>query len=164
MIDSDGYRPNVAIVLMNADGRLFWARRIGQDAWQFPQGGIRKGESPEEALYRELHEEIGLYPNDVKLLGRTDNWLHYDLPDHLIRKHQQPVCIGQKQIWFLLQLTANENAIKLDCTTHPEFDDWLWVEYNHPQTDVVDFKRNVYKKALSKLAEFIPEKQQKKTG
>jgi len=78
MIDSDGYRLNVGIILSNDEGRLFWARRIGQDAWQFPQGGIDKEESPEQAMYRELKEETGLDPNDVDILGCTQDWLKYN--------------------------------------------------------------------------------------
>ena len=80
VIDSEGYRPNVGIILCNGEQRLFWARRIGQDAWQFPQGGIRSGESAEEALFRELHEEVGLRPEHVEIMGATRDWLYYRLP------------------------------------------------------------------------------------
>ena len=77
MIDEDGFRPNVGIIVHNDAGRVLWARRIGQDAWQFPQGGIRAHESPVDALYRELEEELGLSPEHVELVGQTRDWLRY---------------------------------------------------------------------------------------
>ena len=98
MIDSDGFRPNVGIILCNNQRRLFWGRRVGQNAWQFPQGGINRDETPEEAMYRELEEEIGLQSHQVKIIGSTRDWLRYRLPERYIRKHCEPLCIGQKQI------------------------------------------------------------------
>lgn len=151
MIDSEGYRANVAIVLSNNQGQLFWAKRIGMDAWQFPQGGIRKNESTQNAMYRELHEETGLLPEHVKLIGCTQDWLRYRLPKRFIRRHSAPVCIGQKQIWYLLKLLADESAVKLDACKKPEFDHWRWVDFWEPVNEVVDFKRKVYKKALHEL-------------
>ena len=151
MIDSDGFRPNVGIVICNTRGRLFWAKRVGQSGWQFPQGGIKSDETPEQALYRELDEEVGLTPDDVKVLHRTQDWLHYRLPEQYIRRHENPVCIGQKQVWFLLSLESQESRFRLDSNQKPEFDDWCWVDYWHPITEVVEFKRNVYHQALSEL-------------
>ncbi len=155
MIDSDGYRPNVGIVLLNKDNHVLWARRIGQNSWQFPQGGIRKDESPEDALYRELKEEIGLEKECVKILTRTDGWLKYDLPQNLIRQHQFPLCIGQKQVWFLLRLLTDDQDIKIDATDSPEFDGWRWVDYWHPLKEVVSFKKNVYTQALDFFAKNV---------
>lgn len=155
MIDSDGYRPNVGIVLLNKDNHVLWARRIGQNSWQFPQGGIRKHESPEDALYRELKEEIGLDKECVKILTRTDGWLKYDLPQNLIRQHQFPLCIGQKQVWFLLRLLTDDQDIKIDATDSPEFDGWRWVDYWHPLKEVVSFKKNVYTQALDFFAKNV---------
>lgn len=155
MIDSDGFRPNVGIILCNDAGRVFWARRIGQDAWQFPQGGIKKHESPEEALFRELAEEVGLTPADVEIMGCTQGWLRYRLPRRLIRHHRKPVCIGQKQVWFMLRLTAPEAHVRLDRSEQPEFDYWRWVEYWEPMRQVVFFKRNVYQRALTQLAPLL---------
>lgn len=155
MIDSEGYRANVGIILCNQDDRVFWAKRIGQDSWQFPQGGIRESESPEEALFRELHEETGLRPEDVEIIGSTRKWLRYRLPKHLIRRRSRPLCIGQKQRWFLLRLTGGEDCVRLDSTAHPEFDGWRWVDYWHPANEVVFFKRQVYKKALLELAPLL---------
>ena len=151
MIDSQGYRANVAIVLSNSQGQLFWAKRIGMDAWQFPQGGIRKDESAEDAMYRELQEETGLLPEHVKLIGCTQDWLRYRLPKRFIRKHSSPVCIGQKQIWYLLELLAEDSEVQLDACRKPEFDHWRWVDFWHPVTEVVEFKRKVYETALQEL-------------
>lgn len=155
MIDDQGYRLNVGMILVNKAQQLFWARRIGQDAWQFPQGGIRHQETPQQALFRELKEEIGLDPSDVRILGKTQNWLHYELPKRLIRHNTQPVCIGQKQIWFMLGLISDEQSINLTHTSEPEFDEWRWVDYWHPVHEVVSFKKTVYQKALTELEDAL---------
>ena len=155
MIDVEGYRANVGIILRNADGRLLWARRIGQDAWQFPQGGIREDETPEEAMYRELFEEIGLDSGDVDVVGRTRDWLRYRLPRRHLRHYSKPLCIGQKQVWFLLNLVAAESKVRFDATDEPEFDYWRWVDYWHPLDEVVPFKRKVYELALSEFAPLV---------
>lgn len=152
MIDKDGYRSNVGIILSNKHGSLLWARRVGQDAWQFPQGGIEDRESLEEALYRELVEEIGLQKHHVEILAQTRNWLRYQLPKNLQRLDQKPVCIGQKQIWFLLLLKAPEEKVNLRLSEFPEFDQWRWVDYWHPLSEVVSFKQDVYRSALNEFA------------
>ena len=151
MLDSNGFRPNVGIILCNGDGKLFWAKRIGQDAWQFPQGGIKRTETPEQALFRELNEEVGLGRDDVEILHQTSDWLRYRLPQNFIRQHSGPVCIGQKQKWFLLALQSDDNSVHLNRTCEPEFDDWCWVNYWHPVNQVINFKRDVYRKALMEL-------------
>lgn len=151
MIDQKGYRPCVAIIIKNAKGELFWARRIGQDSYQFPQGGIKDGETPVEAMYRELYEEVGLLEGDVKLVSYTRRWLRYDLPKKYIRYHSKPVCIGQKQKWFLLELIADESKINFNTTVTPEFDEWKWVNYWHPVKEVIDFKKRVYRLALKEF-------------
>ncbi len=155
MIDSDGYRLNVGIVLCNDTGRVFWARRVGMHSWQFPQGGIKLKESPEAAMFRELYEETGLLQKDVDVIGRTQDWLHYQLPERYIRRNSFPLCIGQKQVWFLLRLKAREDRIRLDRCSKPEFDAWRWVEYWQPVQEVVYFKREVYRKALAELGELL---------
>jgi putative (di)nucleoside polyphosphate hydrolase len=152
VIDRDGFRANVGIVLMDGEGQLFLGRRTGGKGWQFPQGGMRGGESAEESLFRELHEEVGLVPEQVRLLGSTSNWLRYRLPVRYQRRGQRPVCVGQKQRWFLLQLAAQESDIRLDATGEPEFDRWRWVDYWQPVKEVIYFKRPVYVKALHELA------------
>jgi len=155
VIDSEGYRLNVGIILCNAEGRLFWAKRIGQHSWQFPQGGIRRDESPEQAMFRELAEEVGLRPEHVQVIGSTRGWLRYRLPRRLIRESCQQVCIGQKQIWFLLRMRCNEDAVRLDLSERPEFDHWQWVDYWYPLRAVVPFKRHVYWRALHELAPLL---------
>ena len=152
MIDADGFRANVGIVICNKNGQVFWARRYGQHSWQFPQGGIDEGETAEQAMYRELHEEVGLRPKDVTVLGVTRNWLRYKLPKRLIRQGSNPVCIGQKQKWFLLQLDCQDNDVDVLKTGHPEFDDWRWVSYWYPVRNVVSFKRDVYRKVMKEFA------------
>jgi putative (di)nucleoside polyphosphate hydrolase len=155
MIDLDGFRPNVGIILSNRDGHVLWARRIGQEAWQFPQGGINRDETPEQALYRELGEEIGLGPEHVEIVGATKGWLRYRLPKRLVRHNSSPVCIGQKQVWFMLRLLGDEQAVRLDSSERPEFDSWRWVDYWYPLAEVVSFKRKVYRRALEELAPLL---------
>ena len=155
MIDSEGFRANVGIILTNDQGQVFWARRIGMDAWQFPQGGIKKNESPKTAMYRELKEEIGLEPEHVEFINSTDDWLRYWLPKRYIRQNKGPLCIGQKQIWYLLNLTADETYLDLSYTSEPEFDSWKWVDFWRPVEEVISFKRQVYQQALKQLQPFI---------
>ena len=153
VIDNEGFRPNVGIVICNHDDQVLWGRRInGRDSWQFPQGGVHRDESPEQAMYRELEEEVGLLPAAVTVLGRTSGWLRYRLPKKYVRKTESPVCIGQKQVWFLLRLVAPESEIRLDAHEDPEFDHWRWVSFWYPVTAVVDFKQEVYRQALTQLA------------
>jgi putative (di)nucleoside polyphosphate hydrolase len=153
VIDAEGFRANVGIIICNKMGQVFWARRYGQHSWQFPQGGIDQGETAEQAMYRELHEEVGLLEKDVSIVGVTRNWLRYKLPKRLVRKGSSPVCIGQKQKWFLLTLNCDEKDVDLLQSGHPEFDDWRWVSYWYPIRNVVSFKRDVYRKAMK---EFLP--------
>ncbi len=151
MIDEDGYRRNVGIILCNQQNKLFWARRANQTGWQFPQGGMDEGETPEQAMYRELYEEIGLTSKSVEVIGRTGEWVYYDLPKRFIRSNSFPICKGQKQIWFLLRLLDDEQKICFETTEKPEFDRWRWAEYWEPAFDVVYFKRNVYLSALTEM-------------
>jgi putative (di)nucleoside polyphosphate hydrolase len=156
MIDTDGYRLNVGIILVNQVSQVLWAKRVGQEAWQFPQGGIKAHEQPQQALFRELREEVGLTTKQVRVLGATRHWLRYKLPTHLIRHHQRPLCIGQKQMWFLLQFIGKETDICFDKSDEkPEFDGWNWVDYWHPLEEVVYFKKKVYENALSELEPFL---------
>lgn len=155
MLDREGYRPNVGIVLVNARNEVFWGKRIREHAWQFPQGGINKGESPEQAMFRELHEEVGLLPEHVKILGRTREWLRYDVPKNWVRREWRTTYKGQKQIWFLLRLVGRDTDVSLRASEHPEFDAWRWSEYWTPLDGVIDFKRGVYESALTELARFL---------
>lgn len=153
MVDADGFRPNVGIILANPQGQVLWARRVGGfDAWQFPQGGINSGESAEEALYRELYEEVGLASDSVAILAQTRGWLRYHLPRRMRRNNSSPGFKGQKQKWFLLRMLAEDAQVQMDHTDKPEFDHWRWVSYWYPVGQVIDFKREVYRRALKELA------------
>lgn len=161
MIDTDGYRQNVGIILANKVGQVLWAKRVGQEAWQFPQGGIKAHETPQRAVIRELHEELGLTTKQVEILGATKGWLRYRLPAHLIRYHQRPLCIGQKQIWYMLYLSGKDSDIRFDVSDLPEFDQWRWVDYWYPLQEVVYFKHQVYETALKELSASLQQKQPK---
>ena len=155
MLDKDGYRPNVGIILLNSRDEVFWGKRVKQHSWQFPQGGIKYGESPEQAMFRELGEEIGLSGEHVKLVGRTREWMRYDVPDQWIRRELRGNYRGQKQIWFLLRLTARDCDVRLRASAHPEFDAWRWHDYWVPLDAVIEFKRDVYQQALLELSRFV---------
>jgi putative (di)nucleoside polyphosphate hydrolase len=154
-IDSEGFRANVGIILANADGKLLLAGRIGNKGWQFPQGGMLEGETEEEAMYRELHEEVGLNAADVEVLGATRDWLRYRLPDRYVRRGSKPLCIGQKQRWFMLKLLCPEDRVCFDKCDSPEFDRWRWVDFWKPVNEVIYFKRRVYASALHELGPHV---------
>ena len=156
MLDRDGFRPNVGIILLNQKNQVFWGKRIRTHSWQFPQGGIDRGESPEQAMYRELHEEVGLRAEHVRILARTRDWLRYEVPDRYIRREARGHYKGQKQIWYLLQLVSADWNLNLRATDHPEFDAWRWNDYWVPLDVVVEFKRGVYEMALTELARYVP--------
>ncbi len=154
MIDSDGYRPNVGIIVANSQGHVLWARRVGQDAWQFPQGGIKSSESPDDALYRELREEIGLEPDSVQVVGCTRGWLRYRLPKRMLRQNETSF-IGQKQKWYMLKMLDSDEAVSFSHSDDPEFDSWRWVSYWYPLGQVVQFKQDVYRRAMKELAPLV---------
>ena len=158
MLDKEGYRPNVGIILANQRNEVFWGKRVNQHAWQFPQGGIQQGETPLQAMYRELAEEIGLREPHVRILGRTREWLRYDVPHKWQQRndrHRAGPYRGQKQIWFLLRMVGRDCDVKLRASGHPEFDAWRWHEYWVPLEAVIDFKRDVYRQALAELHRFL---------
>ena len=151
IIDALGFRENVGIIVANDNNHLVWCKRYGQNAWQFPQGGIHQDETLEQALFRELKEETGLDPMHVDVIASSKNWLRYRLPKHLVRNRSESKCIGQKQRWFLLKLKTDDSNIQLDFSSSPEFDGWRWVDYWHPLQEVIAFKRNVYECALKEF-------------
>ncbi len=155
MLDKDGYRLNVGMVICNREGKVFWGKRHRSSGWQFPQGGLQDYETLQEAMFRELEEEVGLKKTDVEILGRSKNWVRYLLPEHLRRKNQHPFCIGQKQHWFLLRLKTSDDAINLRREIHREFDTWKWVDYWYPLKEVIYFKKTVYAKILRELEKNI---------
>ena len=155
MLDRDGYRPNVAIVIVNVRNQVFWGKRVREHSWQFPQGGINPGETPERAMFRELHEEVGLEPRHVRILGRTREWLRYEVPHHWVKREWRGSYRGQKQIWYLLRLVGRDTDVSLRASERPEFDAWRWHDYWVPLDAVIDFKREVYRMALEQLAYFL---------
>ena len=155
MIDRDGYRPNVGIILCNWKNEVFWGKRIKEHSWQFPQGGIKSGETPEHAMYRELYEEVGLSAQHIKILGRTRDWLRYQVPEQWIRRDWRSNYKGQKQIWYLLRLTGRDCDVHLRASDKPEFDAWRWNAYWLPLESVIEFKREVYQQALNELAKYL---------
>jgi putative (di)nucleoside polyphosphate hydrolase len=166
MLDKEGYRPNVGIILANQRNEVFWGKRVNQHAWQFPQGGIKPGETPLQAMYRELEEEIGLSRGHVRILGRTREWLRYEVPERWARRQREPrdantgakqgaAYRGQKQIWYLLRMVGRDCDVKLRASGHPEFDAWRWHEYWVPLEAVIDFKRDVYRQALIELHRYL---------
>lgn len=155
MLDRDGYRPNVGIIICNTRNQVFWGKRVREHSWQFPQGGIKQGETPEQAMYRELMEEVGLSPDHVQIIGRTRDWLRYDVPTNWVRREWRGTYKGQKQIWFLLRLTGRDSDVCLRRTSHPEFDAWRWSDYWAPLETVIEFKRSVYELALAELVRFL---------
>jgi putative (di)nucleoside polyphosphate hydrolase len=155
MLDKDGYRPNVGIILVNARNEVFWGKRIREHSWQFPQGGIKRGETPEQAMFRELHEEVGLHPQHVRIIGRTRDWLRYDVPQNWVRREWRGHYRGQKQIWFLLRLVGRDSDVCLRASEHPEFDAWRWHDYWIPLETVIEFKRGVYEQALTELSRHL---------
>lgn len=154
-IDAEGFRANVGIILTNGDGKLLLAGRIGSKGWQFPQGGMLVDEEPEAAMYRELHEEVGLVREDVEILGVTSDWLRYRLPAKFVRRNSKPLCIGQKQRWFMLRLRASPDAVRFDRGEQPEFDRARWVDFWRPVNEVIYFKRRVYARALHELGSTV---------
>jgi putative (di)nucleoside polyphosphate hydrolase len=157
IVDRQGFRLNVGIVLINEQGRVFWGKRIGHDAWQFPQGGLSPRETVTDAVMRELYEEVGLLPEDVQLISITKHWLRYRLPKQYIRMGSKPKVIGQKQKWVLLKLNCPPEKIRLDISPNPEFDSWRWVDYWYPPKHVIFFKRKIYQRALEELESSIPQ-------
>jgi putative (di)nucleoside polyphosphate hydrolase len=155
MLDKDGYRPNVGIILVNQRNEVFWGKRIREHSWQFPQGGIQRGETPEQAMYRELHEEVGLLPEHVRIIGRTRDWLRYEVPQNWVRREWRGHYRGQKQIWFLLRLIGRDTDVSLRACEHPEFDAWRWHDFWIPLDTVIEFKRAVYQQALTELSRHL---------
>ena len=155
MLDREGFRPNVGIILLNPTNEVWWGKRVREHSWQFPQGGIKYGETPEQAMFRELEEETGLLPQHVKVIGRTRDWLRYEVPDHFIKRDVRGHYRGQKQIWFLLRMTGRDCDVNLRASNHPEFDAWRWHDYWVPLDMVIEFKREVYQLALQELSRFL---------
>lgn len=152
IIDDHGFRANVAMALLNQQGLIWIGRRADTGGWQLPQGGIEQGESAEDALWRELHEELGLHSDHVRILGRTRDPIPYIIPPHLRRRKEARPVIGQLQTWFLLRFLGRNEDIHLDAGREVEFDRYAWVPYDRPIELVAPFKRDAYRRALDELA------------
>ena len=141
------YRPCVGVMLLNRKGRVFVGRRIDQtvEGWQLPQGGIDEGESPVEAAYRELEEEIGT--RNAVLLRECSDWLAYDLPAHLLGVALHGRYRGQRQKWLAMRFQGDDSEINVH-TAEPEFSQWKWLPVDALLQLVVPFKRDTYAKVI----------------
>jgi putative (di)nucleoside polyphosphate hydrolase len=150
------YRPGVGIMLLNDKGLVFVGRRInmptGLAAWQMPQGGIDRGETPRQAALRELHEEAGT--DKAEILAESQVWHHYDLPPEIAGRMWKGRYRGQRQKWFAMHFTGTDADIDL-ATHHPEFDAWEWVEPERLPELIVPFKRQIYQDVLIEFREFL---------
>ena len=147
------YRKGVGIIIVNAKGQFFLGKRIGAEAWQFPQGGIDEGENPEEALYRELHEETGLIKDKVTIISISKKWLVYHIP-HVYQRSNKKYD-GAMQKWFLLQLTGTNEDINLNAVNQAEFDAWKWADKSTAINSVIRFKKGVYASIFSEFADVL---------
>ena len=150
-IEALPYRPNVGIMLVNADGLVFTAQRAdrpaGTEAWQMPQGGIDAGEAPRAAALRELEEETGVSADLVEIVAETPDWITYDLPPELIGKLWKGRWRGQKQKWFLMRFLGRDAQI--DIFGHDqEFTEWRWSPVSELVSNIVPFKREVYARVV----------------
>ena len=155
MLDKDGYRLNVGIILLSPNNQVFWGKRKGESSWQFPQGGLYENEEMEQGMLRELNEELGLLPKHIQIIAHTDKWLYYDVPSTYNRSHNR-IYRGQKQIWYLLRLIGQEYNINVKYHKEQEFDAWRWINYWEPIDLVIPFKHDVYEHALQELSKFLP--------
>lgn len=151
----DKYRNNVAIIVIKK-GKVLLLERIGEPgSWQFPQGGIDADEESEVAMWRELAEETGLQQKHCIIQGRTNDYLYYDLPEKNLIAKKLREFKGQKQIWFLVELLADDNVINLNNPTtaaQPEFQNWKWISYWSSVRQPIYFKREVYRQALVEMS------------
>ena len=157
MKNTENYRPNVAIIILNKEGQILWCKRKDGNGWQFPQGGLDKGESPLEAVYRETQEEVGLERNDLRIIKETTEWFNYKVPEERLPKYfrfENSKFIGQTQKWFLAEILCEDSRINLNASSPIEFVDWTWSSYWHPINGGVDFKKSTYRKVLKS---FLPD-------
>ena len=150
------YRKNVGMVLINTKGHIFAGKRIDNntDAWQMPQGGIDEGEAPENAAFRELSEETGIYRSKARVIGKTAGWLHYDIPVELISKLWNGQYRGQEQKWFAFEFVGKDSDINIE-TEKPEFSEWAWKSKKNLLSSIVPFKVEVYQKVFLELGHLV---------
>ncbi|MCP4475189.1 MAG: RNA pyrophosphohydrolase [Gammaproteobacteria bacterium] len=157
MANLTDYRAGVGAIVVNRQRKLLLAKRSDSTGgWQFPQGGLLSGESAEQALYRELYEELGLKPGKIMRLAETKEWLSYRFPPGITRRYvRNRSYIGQKQRWFLVKMLTSNRDIKLNVTDSPEFSAFRWVDYWQPLEEVVEFKYELYHQVLEQFAPFL---------
>ena len=150
------YRKNVGMVLINTNGHIFAGKRLdnNSDAWQMPQGGIDKGETPEAAAFRELSEETGIHHSKARLIGATAGWLSYDIPVELIPMLWNGQYRGQEQKWFAFEFLGKDSDINI-ITKEPEFSEWAWKSKKDLLSSIVPFKLEVYQKVFSELGHLV---------
>ena len=151
MNEESNYRLNVGLIIVNTYGKVLICKRKNSNQWQFPQGGIDKGESPIEAAKREIFEEVGIKPSKIKVLGKIKDWVKYKIPKELAKKSfKKKGIVGQKQKWFIFKVKS-EACISFVNDPDNEFDDFAWVSYWHPIALIVSFKKEVYRNVLAEL-------------
>ena len=151
MIEQTIYRPCVAIIIVNKAGQVLWCRRKERNGWQFPQGGIDENENPEEAVWREMMEEIGT--NKAEIFKVSTQWINYDIPQETLDKLPWgKKWIGQTQKWFIFKFTGQKTDINVH-TKNPEFSEWKWMSHTELIENAVPFKRKVYKTILNEFAD-----------
>jgi len=150
------YRSGVGIVLINPKKQIFVGKRIDNksDAWQMPQGGIDAGESEDEAMFRELPQETGLYESSVNLLKKSGGYYYYNLPYKLQKKFWGGKYLGQKQRWYLLDFLGEESLVNIK-TNQPEFSDWKWISADEILNAIVAFKRPLYRDVIKEFNDFL---------
>ena len=146
------YRPCVGIVLIK-NGSIFAGQRLDykSDAWQMPQGGIEKNESPIRAAIRELKEETGINKKHIKIILESKNWINYDLLKELIPKLWNGKFVGQSQKWFAMEFLGSDSDVNIN-TENPEFSKWQWMTKNKLLDSIVPFKKRVYENILSQFS------------
>ena len=148
-----GYRLNVAMIVFNEENKVLLCKRKNSENWQFPQGGVDDDEDITQAMYRELNEEVGLLPEQVTITAQSKDLIYYDIPPNIRSMVLGGKFKGQAQKYFLLKLVSGK--INLTKESNPEFDDFNWVTFWYPLHKVVDFKKNVYRKALNEFKDFL---------
>lgn len=151
-----GYRPAVAVMLLNAEGKVFVGQRLDNalDAWQMPQGGLDPGEEALQGAYRELEEETGIAARHVELIARCEEELRYDLPEDLVGKVWKEPWKGQRQTWFLMRFTGTDDDVNIE-TADPEFRAWKWTEPGDLPAMIVPFKKKLYQDVLRAFARWL---------
>ncbi len=150
------YRDGVGIMLLNAQGKVFVAKRLDTlaEAWQMPQGGIDADEEPRAAALRELTEETGVPADNVTILAESADWHRYDLPDDLIPIIWKGQYRGQQQKWFVMRLDGDDSLINIHADDHPEFSEWKWIPMHELPEVIVPFKRELYATLVAEFSKF----------